>query len=98
MFLAQILFASFFVERQFYLPLRYFREARFAAATVVNCIGEQRASLVQIIAGVQHAVDFHAVFGPFFNLVKITIVRAKGVVGFLVRSVVNTPDGGRARR
>ena len=35
-----------------------------------DCLSEQLASLVEIVAGVQHALDLCAVLRPLFDLVK----------------------------
>ena len=48
---------------------------------------EQLTSLVEIVAGVEQAVDLHAVLGPLFELVEIAVVREERIVGLLVRPV-----------
>ena len=41
---------------------------------VFDCLSEQLASLVEIVAGVQHALDLCAVLRPLFDLVEIARV------------------------
>jgi hypothetical protein len=48
---------------------------------MLDCFSEQLASLVQIIAGVEHALDLRAILGPLFNLVEIAIVRQERAIG-----------------
>ena len=50
--------------------------------------GKHVTRLFWIIAGLDHRLDFHAVFRPLFNLVEIAIVRAIRIVCLLVGPVV----------
>jgi hypothetical protein len=48
---------------------------------VFDCYIEQLTSLVEIVAGVKHALDLRAVLGPLFELVEIAIVRIERIFG-----------------
>ena len=51
---------------------------------VLDCRREYVARLVEIVAGVQHAIDLAAVFRPLLDLVEAAVVRAEWVVGLLL--------------
>ena len=44
---------------------------------------------VEIIAGIQQAIDLRAIFGPLLDLVKIAVVRIERVGGFLVGPIIH---------
>jgi hypothetical protein len=51
---------------------------------VLHGLRENVFRLFEVIAGVQHAVDFAAVLGPLLDLVVIAVVRQEGIVGLFV--------------
>ena len=62
---------------------------------MLDGVGKLFLRLFKAAAGVEHALDFHAVFGPLLNLIEIAIVRAERIVGLLVAPIVI--HGGRVR-
>jgi hypothetical protein len=66
-------------------PLDDFRplpDCQSNARPMADCLVEYLASFVEIAAGVQHPLDLGPVLGPFFDLVKIAMVREQRGVGF----------------
>ena len=51
---------------------------------MLNRIGEQLASLFQVVAGVEQAIDLRAVLRPLLDLVEIKVVRTQRVVSLFV--------------
>ena len=51
---------------------------------VLDGFSEDVTRLVEIAAGVQHAIDLAAVFRPLLDLVEAAVVRAEWVVGLLL--------------
>ena len=61
----------------------------------LTALANSSCAFFKAAAGVEHALDFHAVFGPLLNLIEIAIVRAERIVGLLVAPIVI--HGGRVR-
>ena len=57
---------------------------------MLDGVGKLFLRLFKAAAGVEHALDFHAVFGPLLNLIEIAIVRAERIVGLLVHRSLST--------
>jgi hypothetical protein len=51
---------------------------------VLDGLGEDRARLVEIVAGIKHAVDLGAIACPLLDLIEVAVVRTERIVGFLV--------------
>ena len=56
---------------------------------VLDGVGKDFLRLAKIIAGIEQAIDFHAVAGPLFDLVEIAMVRDQRVVSLVVRPVAH---------
>jgi hypothetical protein len=55
---------------------------------VLDGLRENVPRLFEVIAGVQHAVDFAAVLGPLLDLVVVAVIRQEGIVGLFVGPMV----------
>ena len=56
---------------------------------MLDGVGKDFLRLAKIIAGIEQAIDFHAVAGPLLDLVEIAMVRDQRVVSLFVRPVAN---------
>jgi hypothetical protein len=56
---------------------------------VLDGLGEYVPRLVEIVAGIEHAVNLGTVFGPFLDFVVVGVVREQRVVGFIVGPAVH---------
>jgi len=62
------------------------RQARPRSLLCVG--GEQRAGLVEIVAGKQQPLDLEAVLGPQLDLEEVAPVGDQGIVGLLAEGIV----------
>jgi hypothetical protein len=46
--------------------------------------GEQLARLVEVIAGIEQAIDFRFVLGPFLDLIEVALIGDDRIAGFFV--------------
>jgi hypothetical protein len=69
--------------------------SRASEKKAAECWTARRGACLGIAAGVQHAVDLRAVFGPLLDLVEVGVIRMERIVGKRVRPVIRAPLGVR---
>ena len=56
---------------------------------VLYCLCKNVPRFIEIIAGIQQAIDLRTIFGPLLDLVKIAVVRTERVGGLLVGPIIH---------